>query len=72
MAVARLKVNRKTVEVFEGALVRHALLRYFIWKGLDVAQVDCLMKKNIFASLLMFAVLTLSAQERRELPEVCQ
>ena len=38
----KLKVNRKTVEVFEGALVRHALLRYFVWKGLDVALVESL------------------------------
>ena len=35
----RLKVNRKTVEVFEGALVRHALLRYFALKGMDVSMV---------------------------------
>ena len=36
----RLKVNRKFVEVFEGARVRHALLCYFAWKGLDVSIVD--------------------------------
>ena len=36
----RLKVNRKVVEVFEGAQVRHALLSYFAWKGLDVSMVD--------------------------------
>lgn len=36
----RLKVNRKFVEVFEGAQVRHALLSYFAWKGLDVSMVD--------------------------------
>ena len=34
-----LKVNRKNIEVFEGALVRHALLSYFAWKGLDVSLV---------------------------------
>ena len=38
----KLKVNRKTIEVFEGALVRHALLSYFAIKGLDVGQVDTL------------------------------
>jgi hypothetical protein len=38
----KLKVNRKTIEIFEGALVRHALLRYFAVKGLDVRQVDTL------------------------------
>ena len=36
----KLKVNRKTVEVFEGAEVRHALLSYFALKGLDVRLVD--------------------------------
>ena len=36
----KLKVNRKTIEIFEGALVRHALLRYFAVKGLDVRQVE--------------------------------
>ena len=36
----RLKVNRKIVEVFEGAQVRHALLSYFAWKRLDVSLVD--------------------------------
>jgi len=38
----KLKVNRKTIEIFEGALVRHALLRYFAVKGLDVRLVDTL------------------------------
>lgn len=36
----KLKVNRKNIEIFEGALVRHALLSYFAWKGLDVSQVN--------------------------------
>ena len=36
----KLKVNRKTIEIFEGALVCHALLRYFAVKGLDVRQVE--------------------------------
>ena len=38
----RLKVNRKYIDVFEGAEVRHALLSYFAWKGLDVKLVDSL------------------------------
>ena len=38
----KIKVNRKTIEIFEGALVRHALLRYFAVKGLDVGLVDTL------------------------------
>ena len=36
----KLKVNRKTIEIFEGAQVRHALLRYFAIKGLDVRLVE--------------------------------
>ena len=36
----KLKVNRKNIEVFEGAQVRHALLSYFAWKGLDVRQIE--------------------------------
>ena len=36
----KLKVNRKTIEIFEGAQVRHALLRYFVVKGLDVRLVE--------------------------------
>ena len=31
----RVKVNRRYVEVFEGAKVKHALLRYFVVKDLD-------------------------------------
>lgn len=38
----RLKVNRKYIDVFEGAEVRHALLSYFAWKGLNVKLVDSL------------------------------
>lgn len=36
----KLKVNRKTIVIFEGATVRHALLSYFALKGMDVDQVD--------------------------------
>ena len=35
----KIKVNRKNIEVFEGAEVRHALLSYFALKGLDVGLV---------------------------------
>ena len=35
----KLKVNRKNIEVFEGAQVRHAILSYFAWKGLDVCLI---------------------------------
>ena len=36
----KVKVSRKPIEVFEGALVRHALLKYFAMKGWDVSEVD--------------------------------
>lgn len=36
----KLKVNRKNIEVFEGAQVRHAILSYFALKGMDVSQVE--------------------------------
>ena len=36
----KIKVNRKNIEIFEGAQVRHALLRYFAIKGLDVGLVE--------------------------------
>lgn len=32
----KLKVNRKNIDVFEGAEVRHAILSYFALKGMDV------------------------------------
>lgn len=38
----KLKVNRKTIEIFEGAEVRHALLFYLAQKKLDVSLVDVL------------------------------
>ena len=39
----KLKINSKTIEVFEGAQVRHALLSYFALKGQDVSQVERLL-----------------------------
>ena len=38
----KIKVNRKNIEVFDGAQVRHALLSYFALKGLDVRLVESL------------------------------
>ena len=38
----KLKVNRKNIDVFEGAEVRHTILNYFALKGMDVSQVDSL------------------------------
>ena len=38
----KLKVNRKNIDVFEGAEVRHAILSYFAQKGMDVSLVDSL------------------------------
>ncbi len=36
----KLKVNRKNIDVFEGAEVRHAILSYLAQKGMDVSLVD--------------------------------
>ena len=36
----KLKVNRKTVTVFEGAEVRHAVLTYLALKAMDVRLAD--------------------------------
>lgn len=36
----RVKVNRRYVEVFEGAKVKHALLRYFVAKDIDRQMID--------------------------------
>ena len=38
----RLKVNRKNIDVFEGAQIRHAILSYFALKGMDVSLVESL------------------------------
>ena len=35
-----MKVNRRYVEVFEGAKVKHALLRYFVVKELDRKKIE--------------------------------
>ena len=36
----KLKVNRKTVTVFEGAEVRHAVLTYLALRAMDVRLAD--------------------------------
>lgn len=38
----RIKVNRKQIEVFDGATVRHAIIGYLIWKKLDVSIANSL------------------------------
>ena len=38
----KLKVNRKNIDVVEGAQVRHAILSYYALKGMDVRQVESL------------------------------
>ncbi|MBO4660174.1 MAG: hypothetical protein J5610_01780 [Prevotella sp.] len=38
----RVKVNRRTIEIFEGAIVKNALWRYFVVKKLPLAQIDVL------------------------------
>lgn len=36
----KIKVNRKTISIFEGARVRQALLRYFTIKKMDLSLVE--------------------------------
>ena len=36
----KVKVNRRTLELFEGATVRHALLKYFSIRKMDLSLVD--------------------------------
>ena len=36
----KVKVNRTTIDLFEGALVRHALLRYFVKRKYDLKLVE--------------------------------
>jgi len=36
----KVKVNRMNVDVFEGARVKHAILRYFVRKKIDVKDID--------------------------------
>ena len=35
-----ITVNQQTIELFEGAQVRHALLRYFVLNNLDKSEID--------------------------------
>lgn len=48
----KVKVNRMTVDVFEGALVKHALLRYFIRKKLDVSGVDEVETRDAYGHII--------------------
>ncbi|MBQ7157610.1 MAG: hypothetical protein IJR86_07470 [Bacteroidaceae bacterium] len=36
----KIKVNRKTITLFEGATIRHALLRYCALKGIDASTIE--------------------------------
>ena len=36
----KVKVNRRTLELFQGATVRHALLRYFSVRKMDLSLVE--------------------------------
>lgn len=36
----KIKVNRRTLELFEGATVRHALLKYFSIRKMDLSLVE--------------------------------
>lgn len=36
----KVKVNRRTLELFQGATVRHALLKYFSVRKMDLSLVE--------------------------------
>ena len=36
----KVKVNRTTIDLFEGAQVRHALLRYFVRRTFDLKLLE--------------------------------
>ena len=36
----RVKVNRRTIEIFEGAVVKNALWRYFVVRKIPLSQID--------------------------------
>lgn len=36
----KVKVNRRTLELFEGASIRHALLKYFSLRKMDLSLVE--------------------------------
>ena len=42
----KVKVNRRTLELFEGALVKNALLRYFTVRKLDRKFIDSVEVKD--------------------------
>lgn len=48
----RVKVNRRYVEVFEGANVEHALMRYFVAKGLSRQGIETLEVRDAWGHLL--------------------
>lgn len=35
----QVKVNRRTIEIFEGAVVKNALWRYFVVKKIPLSQI---------------------------------
>lgn len=48
----KVKVNRRTLELFEGARVQHALLRYFTVKKLDKQLIDHVEVHDAFGHVL--------------------
>ena len=44
----KVKVNRRTLELFEGARVKNALLRYFTVKKLDRQLIDSVEVKDAY------------------------
>ena len=48
----KVKVNRRTIDLFEGARVKHALLKYFIERKQSAAHIDSLEVRDADGELL--------------------
>ena len=48
----KVKVNRRTIDLFEGACVKHALLKYFIERKRSAAHIDSLEVRDATGELL--------------------
>ena len=65
----KIKVNRRTLELFEGAKVQNALQRYFTVKKLDRKLMDRLEVHDVYGHVLDYdAPLTDGQQISFELP----
>ncbi|MBR7018253.1 MAG: hypothetical protein IKH99_05325 [Prevotella sp.] len=48
----RVKVNRRYIDLFEGAQVKHALLKYFIARKLDRSLMNTVMVRDAYGHLI--------------------